>query len=51
MGDVASMKIKEGFTGKVLILLIASSSVPRALGFAGLSKPTWLSGRENALPE
>jgi hypothetical protein len=33
---------KEGFTGMVFILLIASSSVPRTLGFAGLSKPTWL---------
>src|SRR6476620_3634615 len=35
--------MKEGFTGKALILAIASCSVPRALGFAGLSKPTWLS--------
>src|SRR6476646_5856436 len=35
--------MKEGFTGKELILAIASCSVPRALGFAGLSKPTWLS--------
>src|SRR6478672_4973990 len=34
---------KDGFTGRVLILLIASSSVPMALGLAGLSKPTWLS--------
>jgi hypothetical protein len=35
--------MKDGFTGIVLILLIASSSVPIALGLAGLSKPTWLS--------
>src|ERR1700686_2228408 len=35
--------MKEGFTGRALTLLIASSSVPSALGLAGLSKPTWLS--------
>src|SRR5213082_1845760 len=35
--------MKDGFTGRALILLTASSSVPRALGLAGLSNPTWLS--------
>ena len=35
--------MNEGFAGSALILLIASSSVPSALGLAGLSKPTWLS--------
>src|SRR3569833_3361027 len=35
--------MKDGFAGIVLILLIASSSVPFAYGLAGLSKPTWLS--------
>ena len=35
--------MKEGFTGMALILAMASCSVPRAFGFAGLSKPTWLS--------
>src|SRR6266436_4423923 len=34
---------KDGFRGRALILLTASSSVPRALGLAGLSNPTWLS--------
>jgi hypothetical protein len=34
------MNDEAGFTGRVLILLIASSSVPIALGLAGLSKPT-----------
>ena len=32
-----------GRVGNVLILPIASSSVPMALGLAGLSNPTWLS--------
>jgi hypothetical protein len=35
--------MKKGFTVRALTLLMASSSVPSALGFAGLSKPTWLS--------
>ncbi|MGY4594060.1 hypothetical protein ACVWXL_001806 [Bradyrhizobium sp. GM22.5] len=35
--------MKDGLTGIALILLTASSSVPSALGLAGLSKPTWLS--------
>ena len=35
--------MKDGFAGSALILPIASSSVPSALGLAGLSKPTWLS--------
>src|SRR6266545_4955891 len=35
--------MKAGFCGSPLILPIASSSVPMALGLAGLSKPTWLS--------
>src|SRR3981081_1892626 len=35
--------MNEGFAGKALTLLMASSSVPSALGLAGLSKPTWLS--------
>src|SRR6266478_6608595 len=35
--------MKDGFTGIALILLIASSRVPSALGLAGLSNPTWLS--------
>src|ERR1700756_3841764 len=35
--------MKGGFAGNALILLTASSSVPSALGLAGLSKPTWLS--------
>ena len=35
--------MKDGFAGIALILLTASSSVPSALGLAGLSKPTWLS--------
>ena len=35
--------MKAGFAGSALILSIASSSVPIALGLAGLSKPTWLS--------
>jgi hypothetical protein len=35
--------MKAGFSGSALILAIASSSVPRAFGLAGLSNPTWLS--------
>src|SRR4030088_2791994 len=35
--------MNDGFAGIALILLMASSSVPSALGLAGLSKPTWLS--------
>src|SRR6516165_6133682 len=35
--------MKDGFVVPALILLTASSSVPRAFGLAGLSKPTWLS--------
>jgi hypothetical protein len=35
--------MKDGFTRRALILPTASSSVPRALGLAGLSNPTWLS--------
>src|SRR6266481_3381280 len=35
--------MKAGFTRRALILPTASSSVPSALGLAGLSKPTWLS--------
>src|SRR5438309_354976 len=35
--------MKEGFFGIAMILLMPSSSVPSALGLAGLSKPTWLS--------
>src|SRR5882672_9607409 len=35
--------MNDGFTGIALILLIASSRVPSALGLAGLSNPTWLS--------
>ena len=35
--------MNEGFAGIALILSMASSSVPSALGLAGLSKPTWLS--------
>src|SRR5262249_61336877 len=35
--------MKAGFWGSALTFLIASSSVPSALGLAGLSKPTWLS--------
>src|SRR6516165_9426384 len=35
--------INAGFCGNALTLVIASSSVPSALGLAGLSKPTWLS--------
>jgi hypothetical protein len=43
MADVAGMNMKDGFAGMALILPTASSSVPRALGLAGLSKPIWLS--------
>src|ERR1700731_3360180 len=35
--------MNDGLTGIALILLMASSRVPSALGLAGLSKPTWLS--------
>src|ERR1700729_1777254 len=35
--------MNDGFTGMILMRLIASSSVPSAFGLAGLSKPTWLS--------
>src|SRR5689334_15378061 len=35
--------MKDGLTGSALILFSASSSVPSALGLAGLSNPTWLS--------
>src|SRR6185503_5932785 len=35
--------MKDGLTGSALILFSASSSVPIAFGFAGLSNPTWLS--------
>ena len=35
--------MKAGRTGRALTLAIASSSVPLALGLAGLSKPIWLS--------
>ena len=35
--------MKAGFVGSASILAIASSSVPSALGLAGLSKPIWLS--------
>jgi hypothetical protein len=43
MRDVAGVKDEGRLRGQRLILLIASSSVPRALGLAALSKPTWLS--------
>src|SRR5216684_2811762 len=35
--------MKEGFAESDLTFVMASSSVPIALGLAGLSKPTWLS--------
>ena len=35
--------MKAGLVGMALIRSIASSSVPFALGLAGLSKPIWLS--------
>src|SRR5450631_755808 len=35
--------MNDGFAGIALILAMASSRVPSALGLAGLSKPTWLS--------
>jgi hypothetical protein len=40
MTDVAGVIIKDGFAGMALIRPTASSSVPSALGLAGLSKPT-----------
>ena len=39
----AGMDHEAGLTGSVLMRAIASSSVPLALGLAGLSKPIWLS--------
>ena len=35
--------MNDGLTCIALTLLMASSSVALAFGFAGLSKPTWLS--------
>jgi hypothetical protein len=41
--DDAVWIMKDGFTGIAFTRAMASSSVPMALGLAGLSKPTWLS--------
>jgi len=43
MGDIAGVNDEGWLDRSALILFSASSSVPRAFGFAGLSNPTWLS--------